>query len=247
MERSTGSLFVFRCRFSLREDRVVFSRLRFVTLVSGVESDFLMPLDAIVLNRTEMNDLMMVIAETTPWSATGVAIVAVLLVLASIVSWLTNLITLPGNWLCVLMLGGYVWVGPQEGRPAIGVVTLIVTFAIAFIGEVIEFFASAAGAKKAGASTKSTVYSIVGSILGAIIGGIVGVPVPIIGQAIAAIVFGGIGAAAGAMYGEWTDGRKWTENWTVGKAAFVGKLFGTLGKFSIGSLIIVAELVALAV
>lgn len=177
----------------------------------------------------------------------GVPIAAMGLVLACVVSWLTNLITLPGNWICVVMIGLWVWLGPESGRLSIGLVTLGVTFAIAFFGEVVEFMASAAGAKKAGASTKSTIYSIVGSLAGAIFGGIIGVPVPVIGQVIAAILFGGLGAAAGAMYGEWTDGRDWRENWTVGRAAFLGKLFGTVGKFSVGLMIIVATVIALCV
>ncbi|WP_436716550.1 DUF456 domain-containing protein [Roseiconus lacunae] len=174
-------------------------------------------------------------------------LLAIGLVLACFLSWLTNLITLPGNWICVLLIGLYAWLGPQSGRLSISLVTLGVTFAIAFVGEVIEFVASAAGAKNAGASTKSTIYSIFGSIVGAVVGGIVGVPIPVVGQIFAAIIFGGLGAAFGAMYGEWTDGRAWRDNWNVGQAAFWGKLFGTIGKFSVGLLIVLTVVVAVCV
>ena len=175
----------------------------------------------------------------------GLIVVAVLLVVASLVAWGLNLIALPGNWLCVLLIAGYAWLGPGEGRLSIGVGAVIGTFVLALIGEGIEFLAGAAGARKAGASKKSTLYSIIGSVAGAILGGIVGVPIPVVGSALAAILFGGIGAAAGAMYGEWTDGRKWRENWSIGHATFWGRTFGVLGKMVAGAVIVAVTVCAL--
>ncbi len=160
--------------------------------------------------------------------------IAIAVVFLCILAWGTNLIALPGNWISVAILALYVWLGPGEGRAAIGGIALAVAFGCALIGEVTEFIASALGAKRAGASRKSTIYAVIGSMIGAITGGLMGVPIPIIGSVLAAILFGGIGATAGAMYGEWTDGKSWKESWAIGHAAFWGRTFGTLGKVSFG-------------
>ena len=179
--------------------------------------------------------------------STGVVLLAAALVVTCIAVWMTNLIALPGNWICVLLVAIYAWLGPSEGRAAIGYGAVLGVFGIALVGEMIEFFAGAVGAQRAGASRRSTLYSIIGSMAGALTGAVVGVPVPVIGSVIAAILFGGIGAAAGAMYGEWSDGKKWRDNWTVGHATFWGRTFGTLGKTTIGLGIIVIVIAAVLV
>lgn len=182
----------------------------------------------------------------TDWLHTsGVVLLAVVLVIACIAAWITNLVAMPGNWICVLLIALYAWLAPGEGRVAIGYGVVLAVFVFALIGELLEFVAGAAGAQRAGASRKSTLYSILGSIGGALAGAIIGVPVPIIGSVIAAILFGGLGAAAGAMYGEWTDGRNWKENWTVGHATFWGRTFGTLGKILAGLVIVILAVAAL--
>lgn len=178
---------------------------------------------------------------------TGTLLLAIALLLICCLAWLTNLIALPGNWICVLALAVFAWIGPESGRASIGVGPVLIAFALAFVGELLELAAGAAGAKRAGASNKSTLYSMVGSIVGAIGGAIIGIPIPIIGSLVAAVLFGGIGAAAGAMYGEWSDGRDWRENWTVGHSTFWGKTFGTFGKFIAGFAIVLVTIVAIAV
>ena len=176
----------------------------------------------------------------TSWFApTGTVLVAITLVLLCVLAWAANLIALPGNWCSVALLALYAWLGPQDSRAAIGYVAVVAAFLCAMAGEILEFVAAAAGAKRAGASGKSTVYAVLGSMVGAMLGAIIGVPVPVIGSVLAAILFGGIGATAGAMYGEWTDGRSWKENWTIGHAAFWGRTFGTVGKLSAGLAILV--------
>ncbi|WP_253156029.1 DUF456 domain-containing protein [Stieleria tagensis] len=177
----------------------------------------------------------------------GAVLIAGLLAISCLLAWLTNLIALPGNWICVALVALYVWAGPQQGRIAIDYTVLLATFLIALVGEIVEFIASAFGAKRAGASRRSTLYSILGSMVGAIAGAMIGIPVPVIGSLIAALLFGGLGAAAGAMYGEWTDGRRWRENWTIGHATFWGRTFGTIGKFLAGMALVFVVLVALCI
>jgi hypothetical protein len=84
-------------------------------------------------------------------------------------------------------------------------------------------------------------------MVGAIAGAFVGIPVPVVGPVIAAILFGGLGATGGAIYGEWSDGRNWRESWSIGHAAFWGRTFGTLGKVSAGMAIVVIALIAVLV
>ncbi|MGI9471529.1 MAG: DUF456 domain-containing protein [Rubripirellula sp.] len=170
---------------------------------------------------------------------TGTVLAAATLILLCIVAWAGNLITLPGNWIAVALMAGYALLGPTEGRAAIGYAPVIAAFACAMIGEIFEFIAAAFGAQKAGASRKSTIFAVIGSMCGALLGAIIGLPIPIVGPVLAAILFGGIGATAGAMFGEWTDGRSWRESWPIGHAAFWGRTFGTLGKVTAGMMIIV--------
>lgn len=192
---------------------------------------------------TVLGELTSPSVETASWTGwlepSGTVLLASLLVILCVVAWGTNLIALPGNWMSVALLALYVWLGPHEGRAAIGGIPLVVAFLMALIGEIVEFLAAALGAKKAGASRRSTIYAVIGSMVGAIAGAIIGVPVPVIGSVLAAILFGGLGATAGAMYGEWTDGKSWKESWSIGHAAFWGRTFGTIGKVSVGFVIVV--------
>jgi uncharacterized protein YqgC (DUF456 family) len=204
-------------------------------------------------NSYQSNPLARILADSDPNAApggwtiwlepTGTVMLAILLVLLCVIAWGTNLIALPGNWFAVALLAVYAWLGPQESRATIGYVAVVIAFLCALLGEVIEFIAAAMGAQRAGASRKSTIYAVVGSVIGAIFGAVIGVPVPVIGSVLAAILFGGCGAAAGAMYGEWTDGRSWKENWSIGHAAFWGRTLGIFGKVSVGLVIVVIAIV----
>lgn len=185
------------------------------------------------------------------WSAwlgpTGSVIAAVLLVVLCAAAWGLNLVSLPGNWIGVAMLAAFAWLGPDQGRLAIGYAAVGVAFAFALLGEILEFAAGAVGATKAGASRRSTIFAMIGSVIGAIGGATIGIPVPIIGPVLAAILFGGLGATAGAMYGEWTDGRNWRENWAIGHAAFWGRTAGVMGKILAGLVIVVIALGAVLI
>jgi uncharacterized protein len=194
-----------------------------------------------------MQWLQSALADLQNWAvAAGPVVMGLVLMLACLIAWATNLVTLPGNWFVAVMVGIYACLGlDPSSRAAIGLGSVILVFTLAFLGEVFEFVAGAAGAKKAGASRKSTLLAILGSMIGALVGAIVGVPVPVVGSIIAAILFAGLGATAGAMFGEWTDGRAWRDSWTIGHAAFWGRTFGTLGKVSVGIAMLVWVAVAL--
>lgn len=172
---------------------------------------------------------------------------AAILAITCVVGWGLNLIALPGNWIAIGALAFYAWLGPEQGRTSIGITVLIAAFVIGLIGEAVELAAAALGAKRAGASRRSTIYALVGSIVGALLGAIIGLPVPAIGSVLAAILFGGAGATAGAMYGEWSDGKAWRESWAVGHAAFWGRTAGMLGKMAAGFVIVLMVIISLFV
>jgi hypothetical protein len=167
---------------------------------------------------------------------------ASLLVLLSIVAWATSLFTLPGNWIVVALAAGFAWLFPHEaGHDVIrGISWTVVGVAVALaaLGEVIEFAAGAAGAAKHGASRRAVVLSLAGALVGSIVGMLIGAPVPIVGSFIMALVGGATGAFAGAYFGEMWKGRSKDAQFAAGQGAFVGKIWGTLGKLACGAVIV---------
>lgn len=166
-------------------------------------------------------------------------LLATLLLAAGICAWLTNLLTLPGNWLVLGMAALFTWLGPNDGSWGISWLNIGVLAALAVIGEIIEFAASALGAKKQGASRRAAVLSIIGAMLGSIAGATAGLPVPILGPVIGAVLGGAGGAFAGAYVGENWKGRTHQESFSVGRGAFAGRLWGMIGKIAVGAVMVV--------
>jgi hypothetical protein len=84
-----------------------------------------------------------------------------------------------------------------------------------------------------------------GSIIGGVAGIFLGAPIPVVGSVIAALLLAGLGALLGAMLGESWKGRDLEVSWKIGKAAFWGRLFGTLGKVLVGCVMVVVVAAAL--
>jgi len=160
---------------------------------------------------------------------------ALLLVLAVLVFWFMNLLGLPGNWMIVGAAALYAWLIPDNTRIAIGWPAVGVLTGLAVLGEVVEFAASAAGVKKRGGSWFGAILALIGSVIGALAGMVVGVPIPVVGSLLAAVLFGGLGALAGAMLGETMRGQSFDASLRIGQAAFWGRLLGTLAKAMIGA------------
>jgi len=173
---------------------------------------------------------------------------ALLLVAVLVLGWLLNLISLPGNWINVGATVLYALLVPSSGRLGIGWFVIIMILGLAILGEVIEFTAGAAGAKKAGGSRRGAWLALAGGVAGALVGVFAGglIPIPIVGSMIGALLFAGLGSLGGAVLGETWVGRDADHSWRVGKAAFWGRLLGTLGKIVVGAVIVSVVLVALA-
>ncbi|MFO0871206.1 MAG: DUF456 domain-containing protein [Pirellulales bacterium] len=162
----------------------------------------------------------------------------VVLILVALLAWLATWAGLPGNWVIVVAIASYLLLGPDTGRLALGWPTLTLAIVLALLGEILELVAGALGVAKAGGSRRSSVLALLGSLVGALVGLVVGVPVPLIGSLLAAVLFGGLGALAGAALGESWKGRSFDESLEVGKAAFVGRVLGTGAKILCGSLMV---------
>jgi uncharacterized protein YqgC (DUF456 family) len=160
---------------------------------------------------------------------------AIVLIALCIGAWSTSLFTLPGNWIVVALAAGFAWLFPEEQGHGVGWWTVGVAGALAVVGEVIEFAAGAAGAAKQGASKRAVALSLVGAIIGSVVGVMIGAPVPILGSFVMALLGGAGGAFAGAYVGEMWKGRTESERMAAGQGAFVGKIWGTLGKLASGA------------
>jgi uncharacterized protein YqgC (DUF456 family) len=162
-----------------------------------------------------------------------------LLALGNSGAWLGNVVSLPGNWLIVVFTAVYAYFLPEgEGR-GIGWLTVGFLFALAVIGEVIEFAAGAAVAGQRGGSRRGMALAVVGTVAGSLIGAIVSFPIPVIGPVVGALLGGALGAYGGAVAGEMWKGKTFDEGAYVGEGAAIGKLLGTAGKLCVGALMVI--------
>ena len=172
------------------------------------------------------------------WSFWGYYLYALLLVVGCMAAWLLNLVMLPGNWLILAGAALFAWLLPVEDGRGISWNVVIVLTVLALVGELIEFVAGAAGAAKQGASRRAVVLSMVGAILGSFLGLGVGAPIPVVGSLVMAIMGGAAGAFAGAYLGEAWKGRDEPARTAAGRGAFFGRIWGTIGKFAMGAIML---------
>ena len=173
-------------------------------------------------------------------STGSVYLIGAIAILAAIASWISNLFTLPGNWMVVAVAALTMAFAPShDGTMVIGWATLITLLVLAILGEVVEFAAGAAGAAKQGASKRAVALSVVGAMAGSIGGAIFGVPIPVVGPLIGAVIGGGLGAFTGAYLGEAARGTNHEDRVQISSAAFYGRLLGTAGKLVVGGVMLV--------
>ncbi len=168
------------------------------------------------------------------------AITLVIVLMAVLLGcWLLNVFGLPGNWVMLVVAIVYWYFVPADWL-TYGWVVLVILGVLAILGEVVEFLAGAMGATKAGGSKRGAALAVIGSMIGGIVGIFVGslVPIPIIGSLITALLFAGFGALLGAVLGEQWKGRSLDESVEIGKAAFWGRILGTLGKMLAGAVML---------
>jgi uncharacterized protein len=170
---------------------------------------------------------------------------AILLITVLLASWLLTVFGMPGNWLIVLATAIYSYCLPAKWAVSLGWKILVILAVLAALGELLELLAGAAGTTKAGGSKRGAALALLGSIIGSVVGVIVGIPIPLVGPILAALFFAAIGATAGAMLGEAWVGKDLNASWQIGKAAFWGRLIGTMSKLLIGAVMVAFVVVSL--
>jgi uncharacterized protein len=165
-------------------------------------------------------------------------VAAICLVMSCCLAWLSTLIALPGNWIVVGLAAIFAWWYPVELGRGITWQTVGIAAVLAVVGEIIEFSAGAAGAAKHGASRRAIALSLVGAMLGGFAGFFVGLPIPFVGSLIVSVLGGAAGAFVGAYVGETWKGRTEAEKFAAGHGAFMGRIWGTLGKLAVGAAIV---------
>jgi uncharacterized protein len=163
---------------------------------------------------------------------------ALLLVVTCGVAWLLSLVALPGNWIMVGAAALYAWLFPEDANRGMMWSTVAVLIILAVLGEIIEFGAGAAGAARQGASRRGIVLSILGAMIGSFAGLAIGAPILILGPFVMAVLGGALGAFVGAYIGEAWKGRAEAERRAAGRGAFAGRLWGTVGKLSVGAIML---------
>ena len=141
----------------------------------------------------------------------------------------SQVFSVPGNWIILLLLGLWKWLGPASPELTGHIFLILVLLAAA--GEGLEWGAQFWSGKRYGSSG----FGNLGGILGAIVGAIFGMPFLL-----------GLGALFGAMGGaflgcfivELMRGRPGREARKAALGAFWGKLFGLCIKLGIGASII---------
>ncbi len=167
-------------------------------------------------------------------------------VLLVVGGWVLALVGMPGAWLIVATAAVYAWLIPADSTVALSWTSFAALVALALGGELWEMAAGSVWSAGAGASRRGVLLALVGAMAGSLVGAVVGLPIPFIGWLLGAILLSTAGAMIGAILGELWYGRPAGEIWKIGKAALWGRLFGTVGKLVIVTLMTVICLGALA-
>ncbi|MEM9663258.1 MAG: DUF456 domain-containing protein [Planctomycetota bacterium] len=163
-------------------------------------------------------------------------VAASVITLVGLLGVLAVIFGLPGMWLALLTaiickilvpeVMPWAWIG--------------VAGALAVFGEIVEFGASAAGAKAGGSGKAGAWGALLGGLVGAILGTIF-IPIPVLGT----ILGGAAGAGLLAVTFERKYGKKsWRASTKAGAGAAAGKLVSTLLKAGVAAVMVIVLSVA---
>ncbi len=151
-----------------------------------------------------------------------------------VLGWVLIIVGVIGAILPMLPGPALVWVGAfllawADGFQAMGYGTLALLFVLALLAGVMQWIASALGARAQGASWLGVLFGFLGAVLGLILGNVPGLIV---------------GAIGGVFLAEWLFRRKDWRDALKGSVAYViGYFFGAVGQVLI-TLIMVAIIVS---
>ena len=165
-------------------------------------------------------------------------VIAVVFFLLGGVCVVLVVVQLPGTWMllglaAIVEYADAVYL-PEGEQQTFGLWVLVGCLAIAVIGEIIEFIAGAAGAKKGGSSTRGMVGALIGGIAGIFLFAPLFSVVPFLGTLFGAFFGAVLGTFVGAIIGELTAEQstiKGSMKPAIG--ATIGRVLGTMGKIGI--------------
>ena len=155
-------------------------------------------------------------------------IITGLFILLLFVCWGSNFLSLPGNWINILLLALWRWGHPDMDA---GLLFFALLLLVAGLGELLEFVSQSFSARRYGGTSQGGW----GALGGAFIGAILGVPF--------FLGFGSIlGSIAGAFLGsllvELASKKGLAQALRASKGAMWGRVFGIVAKAGLGMLIL---------
>lgn len=147
-----------------------------------------------------------------------------------------TMLTLPGNLLIFLIAMGY---GFFDQFSRFDYYFLIMLFTGFALGELVEFAAGAAGAKREKASKRA----IAAAVAGAVVGGLAGTALlPVLGSFIGAM----LGAYAASYYAELSVCQDAAKSKKVAMSVMKGQIIGAIFKFVVAIAMVIAIIARLA-
>ena len=140
----------------------------------------------------------------------------ILLILISMGALALVVLTLPGLWLMTAMAAIYALLTHERYLSGH---SLIALFLLSLIGEVLEFVAGGAMAKRAGGSRRGAIGAIVGGIIGGIVGSFV---LPIVLTIVGICIGSFVGAAGFELLGGGEADLAVRVGWGAAKGRFAG-------------------------
>lgn len=151
-----------------------------------------------------------------------------LLAIAGALGVALTLLSLPGGWLLLLVAVVCWWLVPSfDNWWWIGGAAFL-----AILGEIVEFFSSVLGAKVGGSGRHGAWGAFIGGLVGAIAGTVL-IPVPVVGTIAGGVVGAGVLAA---LFERGGGKRTWRDSSRAGTGAAVGRLFATVLKAAVVSI-----------
>ncbi len=152
-----------------------------------------------------------------------------LLIVFLLVALVSQIVSLPGNWIILLFFGLWKWLAPAS--PELTGQVFVILALMAAAGEAFEWGAQLWSGKRYGSSG----FGNIGGIIGAIIGALLCVPFLF---GFGALLGAMAGAYLGCMVVELMRGRPGPEARKAALGVFWGKFFGMCIKLGIGSAMI---------
>lgn len=145
-----------------------------------------------------------------------------------VLSLLSNIVGLPGNWM--LVAAGLI-VGLVTGFSAMTWTSFFLCLGLAVLGEAIESILGAVIVAKRGGSKLGVAGSIAGGFAGVVFGAGV---VPPLGS----VILGFVGGFLGAVFGELLRHPETRPAFRIGFWSFIGRMAAMAAKFSVGCVIL---------